>query len=87
MKPGVRSGCELAYERATRTHMRTVDHETILNHGACISEPKQCKMCKSHQPMWRQSTVAAEARGPLTTALAAMAYERQGPVVDVIGVR
>lgn len=43
MKPGVRSGCELAYERATRTHMRTVDHETILNHGACISEPKQCK--------------------------------------------
>jgi hypothetical protein len=37
--------------------------------------------------MWRQSTVAAEARGPLTTALAAMAYERQGPVMDVIGVR
>lgn len=37
--------------------------------------------------MWRQSTVAVEARGPLTTALAATAYERQGPVIDVIGVR
>ena len=43
MKPGVRSGCELAYERGTRTHMRTVGHETVLNHHAYSSEPKQCK--------------------------------------------